>query len=126
LVLDLLVRGMLGIEPDAAYGRVRVAPVVPSSWTRFRVDGLRVGDAILGIEMEREGGRHRFALRQTAGGAPVTWIFEPRLPGWRIDSVRIDGTPAAVDDDRVGERVQPRVQLPAERERVVEVEVSPP
>lgn len=126
LALDLLVRGVLGIEPDAAYGRIEVAPALPESWGTVTVAGLALGDARVGFEMRREGRVVRFALRQTAGGAPVTWILAPRLRGAAIAAVRVDGAPAEVDATTAGDRIQPRLQLPAERERIVEVEISPP
>lgn len=126
LALDLLVRGLLGVRPDATYGRIEVAPVLPSSWMPFRIDGLAVGDAQVGFEMRREGDRARFILRQTAGGAPVTWVFAPRLEGTAVTGAWVDGTLAQIDATRAGDRIQPRVQLPGERERVVELEITPP
>ncbi|MEK9507311.1 hypothetical protein WI460_03815 [Gemmatimonadota bacterium Y43] len=126
LALDLLVRGVLGITPDAAYGRIEVAPALPAGWGTVRVEGIALGDARVGFEIRRESHTVRIALHQTAGGAPVTWILAPRLEGSTIEAVRVDGAPAEVDAHRSGTRIQPRLQLPAERERVVEVEVSPP
>ncbi|MEQ9570254.1 MAG: hypothetical protein RLN75_08710 [Longimicrobiales bacterium] len=126
LTLDLLVRGLLGVHPDAAYGRVRLGSCFPASWTSFRAEGLQMGDARLGVEMVREGPLTRLVLRQTAGGAPVTWIVEPRLTGEALSAARVDGRPAEIDVERVGGRLRPRLQVPGERERVVELEVSPP
>lgn len=126
LTLDLLVRGLLGVEPDAGVGRVHVGPCFPAAWTSFRADGLQVGDARLGVEMTREGPWTRLVLRQSAGGAPVTWIVEPRLVGAGLVRARVDGAPAEIDADQVDGRVRPRLQIPADRERVVELEVSAP
>ena len=124
--LQLLVEGLLGIKPDAAYGRIGLSPCLPESWEAFHVRGIQLGDAIVGMEMTREGHTYRFALRQLAGGAPVTWIFAPRLPGVRIARVRVDGEEALVDSRPVGRRIEPRIQIPAERERLVEIELTPP
>lgn len=126
LTLDLLVRGLLGVVPDATYGRLRFGPSFPDAWTRFRADGLPLGDARLGVEMERDGATTRLVLRQTAGGAPVTWIVEPRLVGSGLAAARVDGEPAEIDAEVGGGQVRPRLQIPGARERVVELEVSPP
>ncbi len=126
LTLDLLVRGLLGVEPDASVGRVRVGPCFPAGWASFRADDLQVGDARLGVEMTREGPWTRLVLRQSAGGAPVTWIVEPRLVGRALVQARVDGAPAEIDAEQVDGRIRPRLQIPAERERTVELEVSPP
>ena len=124
--LQLLVEGLLGIDPDAAYGRIKVSPCLPESWDSFHVRGLSVGDAVVDMEMTREDRAYRFALRQRAGGAPVTWIFAPRLPGTGIARIRVDGEDAMVDSRPVGRRIEPRIQIPAERERLVEIELTSP
>jgi hypothetical protein len=124
--LQLLAEGLLGVDPDAAYGRLRLSPCLPESWNAFHVRGIRLGDAVVDMEMTREGETYRFALRQKAGGAPVTWIFAPRLPGVGVARVRVDGEEALVDSRPVGRRIEPRIQIPAERERIVEIELTPP
>lgn len=123
--VDGLVRGLFGVLPDAGYGRVTVAPRLPGHWTRVELSGMRLGDATVGVAMERGDGEVIWRLRQTAGGAPVTWIFEPRVAMTRIDAVTVDGQPAEVDVRAVpGGSVLP-VQLPAKRERVVVVRGGP-
>ncbi|NNK61693.1 MAG: hypothetical protein HKO98_00660, partial [Gemmatimonadetes bacterium] len=124
--LDRLVRSALGVEPDAAYGRLTLRPAFPTHWNAFEASGLALADARLGFTWDRTGALHRFRLRQTAGGAPITWILEPWLFGSGLTSARVDGEPAELDAVPDGGGVRPRIQLPAERERVVELEVSPP
>lgn len=121
MALDTLVRGLLGVAPDAGYGRIAVAPRLPDHWHRFQLAGLRIGDATVGLAMERDEGVVRWRLRQTAGGAPVTWIFEPRIPLPAVGEVRVDGEAAEVDVAAVARGFSVPVQLPAKRERVVEV-----
>lgn len=126
LALDLFLRGVLGIVPDAAYGRIEIAPALPAGWGPVTVRGIALEDARVGFRIRSDAGRVEIALHQTAGGAPVTWILSPRLEGAAIASVRVDGQPAEIDSRIVGDRIQPRIQLPAERERIVQLEVSPP
>ena len=121
-----LVHGVLGAEPDAAYGRLTLRPEFPDHWTAFEASGLALADARLEVSWTREAGRHRFRLRQTAGGAPITWILEPRLRGGGLIGAYVDGEPAELEAPREGPYVRPRIQLPAERERLVDLEVSPP
>ncbi len=124
--LDLVVSGWLGAEPDAAFGRLTLAPCLPASWTAFGFEGLRLGDASLSMDMRREDGHTRFILRQDAGSTPITWIFAPRLPGTGLATAQVDGVDAAIDADLAGDRIQPRIQLPAERERVIDFVVTAP
>ena len=134
--LEVLVRWVLGVEPDAAYGRLRLAPQLPAHLTSFQFSGLRVGDATVGAALSRhsgvptgpkddaEGGLEvvEWRLRQTAGGAPITWIFEPTLPLQSVEHVSVDGQPAELDVSPTPGGLRVKVQVPAERERVVRVE----
>jgi hypothetical protein len=121
VALDALVRGLLGVAPDAGYGRVTVAPRLPRHWSRLAVEGIRVGDATLGVAMERSDEGVTWRLRQTSGGAPVTWIFEPRVSLETVLGVEVDGESAEVDVVPAGGGHVVKVQLPAERERTVTV-----
>jgi hypothetical protein len=40
--------------------------------------------------------------------------------------VSVDGEDALVDSRLVGRRIEPRIQIPADRERLVEIELTPP
>jgi hypothetical protein len=134
--IEALVLRVLGVQPDAAYGRLRLAPQLPGHLTSFGFSGLRVGDATVGAEMSRQTGPSddhettdagvreivEWQLRQTAGGAPVTWIFEPTLPLRSVERVFVDGQPAELDVSPAPGGVRVKVQVPAERERVVRVE----
>ena len=119
-----LVEGMLGIRPDAAFGRIRVAPSFPANWTRATFEGLTVERIRIGLRWTRDGGRHVFLFLPQAGSVPGMLIFEPRIPGREIREVRIDGRVAEVATDRIGDRVTLQVQLPADGERRIEVDVE--
>jgi hypothetical protein len=123
--LDRLARGLLGIAPDAGYGRIAVAPRLPGHWTNFEVTGVRIGDASVALVLERDAGAVTWRLRQLAGGAPVTWIFEPHLPLRAVDGVEVDGESAEVDVTPTRSGFTVKVQLPAKRERVVTVRGAP-
>jgi glycogen debranching enzyme len=52
-----LVQGMLGLSPDAAASLLRLRPSLPDWVGRLALRGLRVGSAILDVEVTREGTR---------------------------------------------------------------------
>lgn len=124
-VATALVEGMLGARPDAAFGRLRLAPTFPSSWTGIQVDGITVEKMRLGMTYVRDGDRHSFVFTPEAGSVPGMLIFEPRLPGESLREVRIDGQVAEVGSEKVGDRVQIQVQLPADAERRIEIDLQP-
>ena len=47
MVISPLLRGLFGLETDAAQRRVVLAPHVPADWTSFAIHNVRAGDAIL-------------------------------------------------------------------------------
>ncbi len=120
-LLRSLVRGTLGIAPDAAYGRLRLAPVFPERWSRVEVEGIRVGDTRLDLGYRREGDRHTFVLLPTAGRVPATVILEPLLPVGDVEHVELEGEPVTVDSFREAGRTGVRFQFPLEGERSVTV-----
>jgi hypothetical protein len=50
----LVLRALLGLEPDAAAGSLRLDPVLPRGATHLEVDGLRVAGRVIRIEVDRE------------------------------------------------------------------------
>ncbi|MBW3534755.1 MAG: hypothetical protein KY453_05980, partial [Gemmatimonadetes bacterium] len=114
--------GMLGAGADAYYGRLHLAPRLPTHWTRLGVTGLRVADARVTLRYSRRDDGHTFGIRQIGGRVPLTLVFEPEIPSDRPMRVRVDGAPADVGTEPAGERVRVRLQLPLDRDREVCVE----
>jgi hypothetical protein len=50
----LVLRALLGLEPDAAAGSVRLDPVLPRGATHLDVAGLRSADRPVRIEVDRD------------------------------------------------------------------------
>jgi hypothetical protein len=125
LVAWALVTGLLGARPDAAFGRLRLAPSLPAAWSRFSAEGLRVGEATLDLDYAREdapeGARHTWRFRPTAGAVPLMLVLEPTLPLGLVSSVLVDDHPAQVDATVRGRRVIVHLQLPLDSERSVTV-----
>lgn len=115
-------RVLLGVEPDATRGRLVLRPRPPAGWARFQVASLAMGDAAVTLHYHRDGGTHRFVLRQSHGFAPIRCILEPELPG-RLRAARVDGTEARLEPVTLGERSRVPVQLALDHERTLELEM---
>jgi hypothetical protein len=116
-----LVEGMMGAVPDATFSRLALSPLLPPSWTAFRIRGLRTGEGILQLDYEREGDRALWTLVPREGSVPLTAIFRPWLPWSRITSVRVDDQEAALDVEAVDGWSRLQVQIPVDGEHTVEV-----
>ena len=79
MVVLPLVEGLLGAEPDAAAGRITVAPQLPEAWTRLEVLGLRCADSAYDLTLQRRDGALAIALRRTLG-AGLRFTLAPWLP----------------------------------------------
>lgn len=126
--VSTLAFGLLGLEPDAPSGRIRVAPVLPAHMKQFRVRGIRVGDARLELSYQRADGTHRFHLNALDGRVPPMVILEPSLPIAGLLAVRVDGAPAEITSEphapggAAPARTRLRVQIPLDGPRVLEVD----
>ena len=77
MTITPFVRGLLGLQINGK--TVQFAPQLPAAWDRLKVKNLRVGNARLTIEAERNNGAMRYAVSQD-GGEPLALQFAPVLP----------------------------------------------
>ncbi len=79
-IATVLVRGLLGWEPDLPAGTVRLAPQLPIEWDRLAVKNAPAGENRYSLSVQRSSTRLEVTLRRTAGARPLTLEFAPRLP----------------------------------------------
>jgi glycogen debranching enzyme len=125
MAISPFVHGLLGAEPDATRGRLRLRPQIPSQWDRLDVRNLRMGDATISCRYHLAGRTHAFTLEQDEGAVPVRILFEPAIPVRSIAAVRIDGTEARLDVRPFGERILAPVQLVLDHARTIEIDGDP-
>jgi hypothetical protein len=127
------VEDLLGVRPDASYGRVTLAPDlrrIPAGETGVRhltARGLRVGDVRIDLDCRITGTGGTLRVSQVAGRVPVNVIFEPRLPLSQVRGVEFAGNegagePVNVDIHELDEGVRLRFQFPLDPERRVTVD----
>jgi len=115
-----LVDGVLGWSPDAASGRMHLTPTLPEGWTRFSLSGLRGGELRMRLEWTRSEGGETWRFAPMAGAVPATLILRLPVPD-EVTPVEVDGVPADLDPERVGDGVRVPIQIQLDRERVVRV-----
>lgn len=109
----------VGIAPDAARGRVAIHPLGIAP--RIEFDQIAVGDGTLAYRAHVDAERAILEVEQTAGGSPLTVLLEPRVPGRRLRSARVDDTPAELDAVPEESELRVKVQLVADRPRRLEL-----
>jgi len=119
-MLLALTQGLLGLDPDAPVGRVRIAPRLPQHLTELEVRGITLGHATLRMAYRRSGATHLFTLEPEIASVPPLVVFEPSVYG-RIREVRIDGLVADLNTRSVGALTIAPLQLPIDAPRSVEL-----
>lgn len=74
--VPLFVRTLLGIEVDAARGRIVLRPFLPDGVGRLRVRDLRVGGGRLDVELVRDGDRVRARVHHEPAGVHAEQLAE--------------------------------------------------
>jgi hypothetical protein len=114
--------GLLGIEPDATRGRIRIRPRLPDAWSFLDVRGIPIGDAAVAMRWQHQRGRHVFTFRQERGPVPLRLIFEPLLPPAARLTATVDRVPAALDAVPHHGRMIVPMQVALDADRVITLE----
>lgn len=88
----VLVRGLLGWEPDAPNRTVRLSPQLPAEWDTLRVSNLAMGDRRYDVSFKKTATEFSLSVHRSAGSVGVvdTLIFAPHLPiGARLDEASL-------------------------------------
>ena len=68
MIVSPLLRGLLGLDVDAAMNRVIFAPHVPADWKSFGIRNLRAGSVTLGIHYKRTGDEIELEIERAGDG----------------------------------------------------------
>jgi hypothetical protein len=120
LVVLTLVHGVLGLEPDAARHRIRIAPRL-SPLGEFAAVGIPCGDTQLSVRVRHEERGFTIGIAQESGAIPLTAVLEPWLVG-RLANTWVDGRRADLDARPHGDGMLVGVQLVLDEERTLTLE----
>jgi len=123
-LLRVVSEGLLGVRPDASYGRVRLAPSLPPGWEGLEASGIQVGDTAIDLAVHRDAGAIRFTLTPSAGRIPLNLIFEPVVPVEGVGRILLSGEEVQVDILPGKGRTGIRFQFPLDERKVVTVRVD--
>lgn len=98
MVISSLLRGMLGLEIDAARNQLRLAPHLPADWSTFALDHLHAGTAALDVDFRRTTGEMVLEVRSSED---AQLDFSPAV------SLRAQALSAELNGRRVPFQVEP-------------------
>ncbi len=119
-LLLALAHGLLGLAPDAPFGRLRIAPRIPSHLVSFEVKGVQIGDGEVSVAYQREREEINFTLKPDRVGIPPLIIFEPLISG-TVQKVLVDGKNAELNLKSVNRHTVVPIQLPLDCARTMTI-----
>src|SRR5467141_3306103 len=78
MVVSPLLRGMFGLQVDAAKVTLTLAPHIPADWTSFRIGNVQVGSARLDLHYSKDPGGITLEVK-AAGEASCNVDFQPAV-----------------------------------------------
>src|SRR6266404_3093669 len=78
MVVGPLLRGMFGLQVDAAKVTLTLAPHIPADWTSFRIGNVQVGSARLDLHYSKDPGGITLEVK-AAGEASCNVDFQPAV-----------------------------------------------
>lgn len=93
MVVSPLIRGLFGLEPDAAHGTLTFSPHVPADWTSFAIRNVPIGSARVDLRYAKD--VEGITLEAKATGKELPAIdFQPAVSlRAKILSVDLNGRP---------------------------------
>lgn len=121
------VEGILGVEPDAAAGRLTLSldlRTLPGRGSILEVENLRVGNSRVALDCRGDEGVLTFRFFQKAGRVPLNLILQLRLPSPRVERVWLGDEIVDVEEKETPAGVQLRCQFPLDPGRRMIVETG--
>ena len=79
------VQGLFGIRPDGANEALTLEPALPDAWPAMALDRIRVGSAVLDVEVRRRPSATVVALRLRSGGPSIITVGLPDAAVTQVD-----------------------------------------
>jgi len=95
MVVGPLLRGMFGLQVDAAKVTLTLAPHIPADWTSFRIENVQVGSARLDLHYSKDPGGITLEVK-AASGVSCNVDFQPAVSvRAKVLGVEFNGRPVA-------------------------------
>ncbi len=99
MVVSPLLRGLLGLETDAADRKIVFAPHLPADWQTAGVHGIPLPGARVNLDIRRDVGTLELTIANS-GSEAVHLVFAPAYPPCaHVDSAALDGRPVTWKTD---------------------------
>ena len=96
MVISPVLRGMFGLERDAANKTLTLMPHAPANWVDYKIENVQVGKSVISIGYHKVPGE--LSLEITRSGDECAFEFEPALAGPAMEvRAEVNGRQTPVD-----------------------------
>jgi glycogen debranching enzyme len=118
MVVSPVLRGMLGLNIDAAKGSVTFGPHLPASWNDVSVKNIRVGEAMVSVNYSRTESVLTLETERSNGKNSTELEFRPAIsPRARVLRADLDGKPIAFKIEASENDQHVLIQIPLAKEK---------
>ena len=117
MIVSPLLRGLFGLDANAATGEIVLAPHVPEDWQAFTIGNLHVGEANLELRYRRDAGKIQLEITRTGSGE-CALDFSPAVSlRASVRSTTLNGRaiPYRLEPSNTDQHISVRFQAPAGR-----------
>jgi glycogen debranching enzyme len=117
MVVTPMLRGLLGLEPNAPAGELLCAPQLPANWDTVEARNVAVGDARLNLTFARAAGRLSASIVRVSpastGARPLRVILAPAFPlDAKIQRATVNGRNVSIQRRTEGDIQRAEVVIP--------------
>jgi glycogen debranching enzyme len=124
MAITALVRGVLGLEPNAPEAKLVWSPHLPADWAGIKLRNLRVGGSTLNLDMKQTD--TRVSLHVENSGLPISVDFSPEIPLGAIEPrATLNGSKLPVTLEPHEQDLHCRVKFSAEKVADIVVTFEP-
>jgi len=110
MVVSPLLKGMFGLEKDAAKKTLTFVPHVPTDWTNFKINNVRVGDSMMNLSYQKT--LSEIMLEVTRTGGECALDFEPALANSAlVGRVEVNGRVQSFDQQMSAEHHHLKIKV---------------
>ncbi len=123
MLVTPLIRGLLGITPDAPASALELAPHLPADWDSLEVSGIVAGPHRVDVSIRRGAGSYTVHLVRRGPARPLFVRLAPALPlGSRVTRATVNDGDADVQIEASPHDVHAGIDLVLADEALVELE----
>ena len=118
MVISPMLRGMLGLQGDAAHHTLAFGPHLPASWSSIGASSVRIGDSVFELNYKKTENGLQLEVARTSGKEEVVLEFRPAISlRAKVLRVELNGKPVPFKSEASGSDQHVVIRIPVGAEK---------